>query len=495
VAKTYSTPKARAATLANNAPPQSQYCNTCCRDHHDPSGEEGPKFDPRRTTHTHYKIVNGGLVVANANEDYVEACRLIRVDGIFRVAADLNNEYFNLLRANNGDDVTKPAYQPTSTAASNYQSFVLDYLDKRIVIDGNINTYNDFLDIEVIKDLEILKNINDPDEIRIQLSNDFKWLHSRGLFIDYLEPDAIDKITNAKANCKTTLRGCVLPYVPFTSINLSELSNWTPISGPDIVVTNNDFSGGGSGTPVRGKVTPGSKPVKSEETAYSKIYTSNSGVAVLQLPIDDEESLATDKQVFNIGGGNDPGDSGSFGVNITGYSFGIASSGNPTISTKYSSTDCNPTSATVNPYNCTVSTVGVETTVTIGKYNYPDTTLARRVGFTGDITCTKTTGNNTESKTIAVNIAAATTNARPICRNFGPTMVNSGFTSLVANHGTGLETTTFTGIVSQDDVLEIAVTEETAVPATSYTCTFTKNANQVNAISDVSLTWDQDPCN
>jgi hypothetical protein len=74
-------------------------------------------------------------------------------------------------------------------------------------------------------------------------------------------------------------------------------------------------------------------------------------------------------------------------------------------------------------------------------------------------------------------------------------MVNSGFTSLVLGHGTGLETTRFTGIVNQDDVLQIAVTEEAAVPATEYICTFTKNANEVNDIADVSLTWDQDPCN
>ena len=43
--------------------------------------------------------------------------------------------------------------------------------------------------------------------------------------------------------------------------------------------------------PVRGKVTPGSRPVKATETANSTIYASNSGVAVLQLPIDNEEFI------------------------------------------------------------------------------------------------------------------------------------------------------------------------------------------------------------
>ena len=489
---TYTNPKARAATLAQDAPPQSQYCNTCCRDHHDPSGEAGPKFDPRRTSHVHYKIVNGALQVAGADDDYIEACRLIRVDGIFRVATDLSNDYFNLLRARN--DGTAAAYAPTSTAASNYESLVLDYLGSRIVNEGNATRYNMLLNAGALAALEFAWDINNPSEIPIQLGNDFKWLHSRGLFIDYLEPEAVDKITTIKADCKTSLQSCVLPFVPFTSINLSELSNWTPVSGPDIAVTNNDFSGGGSGAPVRGKVTPGSRPVKATETANSTIYASNSGVAVLQLPIDNEEILATDSQLFRIGG-SDPGGSGSFKVNITGYSFGIASSGNPVISTQYSFTDCNPSPSTVNPYNCTVSKVGLETTVSIGKYNYPDTTLARRAGFSGNITCTKTQAGSTESKTISVSIAPGTANARPICRNFGPAMVNSGFTSLVLGHGTGLETTRFTGIVNQDDVLQIAVTEEAAVPATEYICTFTKNANEVNDIADVSLTWDQDPCN
>ena len=46
-----------------------------------------------------------------------------------------------------------------------------------------------------VQALEATRSINDPDSISIQRTNDFKWLHSRGLFIDYLEPEALDKIT------------------------------------------------------------------------------------------------------------------------------------------------------------------------------------------------------------------------------------------------------------------------------------------------------------
>ncbi|MFM1783578.1 MAG: hypothetical protein RIS14_1331, partial [Pseudomonadota bacterium] len=391
MAKTYATPKARAATLANNAPPQSQYCNACCRDHHDPTGEDGPKFDPRRSTHTHYKIVDGALVEAGANDDYVEACRLIRVDGIFRVAADMNNDYFNLLRARN--DGTTGAYAPTSTATTNYQNIVLDYLGARIVNQGSPSAFNSLLASSAVQALEAARSINDPESISIQRSNDFKWLHSRGLFIDYLEPEAIDKITNAKSACNTsatTLQSCVLKYVPFTSINLSELTNWSPTSGTQLVVTNADFENSVNQTdPVRGKVVPGSNPTNnSNQTASSSIFSSNSGVALLSYTIDPDETTLNDSQVFAIGGGTPPNSGGTYQVNVTNYTFGSAASTYPSFTANPSAV-CNYSTGG-NPYNCTTGTVGA-TTLNITSYNYEGATVAyTATGGSSGISCSRT---------------------------------------------------------------------------------------------------------
>jgi len=491
------TPKAGAATIANNAPPQSQYCNTCCRDHHDPSGMSGPKFDPRRTTHIHYKIVNGALVAAGANDDYVEACRLIRVDGIFRVAADMNNDYFNLLRARN--DGTAGAYAPTTTATTNYQNIVLDYLGARIVNQGSTSAYNTLLTASAVEALEATRSINDPESISIQRSNDFKWLHSRGLFIDYLEPEAIDKITNAKSACDTsvtTLQSCVLKYVPFTSINLSELTNWSPTSGTQLVVTNADFANSVSQTdPVRGKVVPGSNPTNnSNQTAYSSIYSSNSGVALLSYTIDTDETTLTDSQVFAIGGGSPPDSGGTYQVNVTNYTFGSAASTYPSF-TANPSVVCNYSSGG-NPYNCTTSTLGA-TTLNITSYNYEGTKIAytATAGSSG-ITCTSKNGNKTATN-IGMSIPASSLNARRVCNNFAVSSVSAGTIGAVSNSGKGSESTAISWTTADAGVLDIGMTSESATQSTLLTCEFPNNLSPTNGstITDanLTLTW-SNPC-
>ncbi|MFZ9311206.1 MAG: hypothetical protein ACO24O_06880, partial [Arenimonas sp.] len=490
-------PKAGAATIANNAPPQSQYCNTCCRDHHDPSGVSGPKFDPRRNTHTHYKIVNGTLVAAGANDDYVEACRLIRVDGIFRVAADMNNDYFNLLRTRN--DGSAGAYAPTATATTNYQNMVLDYLGTRIVNQGSPSAYNTLLTASAVQALEATNNINDPDSISIQRSNDFKWLHSRGLFLDYLEPEALDKITNAKSSCDTsvtTLQSCVLKYVPFTSINLSELTNWSPTSGTELVVTNADFANSVSQSdPVRGKVVPGSNPTNNtKQTAYSSIFSSNSGVALLSYTIDTDETTLNDSQVFAIGGGSPPDGGGTYQVNVTNYTFGSAASTYPSF-TANPAVVCNYSTGG-NPYNCTTSTLGA-TTLNITSYNYEGAKVAySATGGSSGISCSKTTGNNVTTITnIGLSIPANSSNARRTCSNFAVSSVSSGTIGAVTNSGKGSESTAISVTTADAGVINIGMSAETSTNASLVTCTFSGNYNSNDTIPDnkVTLTW-SNPC-
>jgi type IV pilus modification protein PilV len=497
-------PKSGAASLANNAPPQSQYCDTCCRDHHDDSIATGkPKFDPRRTTHTHYKIVNGALVAAGANDDYVESCRLIRVDGVFRVAADMYNDYFNLLATKN--DGTATAYAPTTQATTNYKNIVLDYLDARIINQANSLLYNTILTNAAVTVLEIARSINDPTSITMKLSNDYKWLHSRGLFVDYLEQEAIDKITNAKDNCVSpaTLSSCVLRYTPFTSINMSELSNWSPLSGIQLVVSNNDFSGAGSGDPVRGKVIPGSNPTNNTtQIAYSTMNNSNSGVAVLPLAIDVDETTVSDSQNFAMGGGAPPVGTGSFSVNLNNYTFGQGSS-NPNVKTTYSVLDCNPTLSTVNPYLCTVSQIDVLSALTIGKYNYEGTKVAytATAGSSG-VTCTSVNGNKTATN-VGLTIVAGTANARRVCKNFTVATTSVGSIGAVGGtEGKGNETTTISGTFMNGTTINVGLTAGTDTPATITSCKFANNLYTGNATTitsptiasaDITLTW-SDPC-
>ena len=98
---------------------------------------------------------------------------------------------------------------------------------------------------------------------------------------------------------------CILKLLPFTTINLTELADWSPTTGP-LAVTNNDFSDSRSASePVRGNVTTNAKEAM-DSTVTSYARTSNSGLLDLSFdaisPAD--ATTLTDTQLFKVGGGD-----------------------------------------------------------------------------------------------------------------------------------------------------------------------------------------------
>jgi len=112
---------------ANNQ--QSSLCDSCCRDHHDgPTGQTGDSNDAfanvygpfkadgsgpdpteyvgtaRASDHKHYK--SDATTLAADGDKYLEACRLVRVDGFFRVAQDFRREDHFVFPADFLDDVS-----------------------------------------------------------------------------------------------------------------------------------------------------------------------------------------------------------------------------------------------------------------------------------------------------------------------------------------------------------------------------------------------------
>lgn len=326
-------PTAKWADISNRKTTESDRCTSCCRDHRDPSsGETGAKFDPWRTTHNHYKVdANTGLLGSVVTSGtYDEACRLIRVDGFFRVAADFRSDHMGILETNNSGTLTDKIennrpYAPKAAAKTNYQNFVLKYLDDRFSANTAYN-YNYPSYSVAASSLESAYSLNNPAEIDVTVeadaaTNDAKWLHSRGLYVDYIEPEALDIIKKYQTDCadKSTqlLRNtCVLPFVPFTSINVTELADWLAkrktSTDPDpavyvddstnIEVENNGFVNSINSTiPVRGDVYAGSAPViNASAYAYTYMGPSNAGLADFREVIDVDEVLLNDAQKFNI---------------------------------------------------------------------------------------------------------------------------------------------------------------------------------------------------
>jgi prepilin-type N-terminal cleavage/methylation domain-containing protein len=522
-------------TQADN---ESALCTSCCRDHHDQVNgvdvsNSGPKFDPRRATHAHFRHDASGALINVANSGvYEEACRLVRVDGVYRVTPDAYTDQVNLLETKN--DASSTPYVPTAQASSNYQDFALKFLDARIVNNGTSSTLNNSLTAATVAALEDpspvsspSKSVNVPSSITIDTGQQ-KWLHDRGLYIDYLEPEVIAAVIQAKTicaidngpgGCASSLakkESAVLRLIPFTSINLTEIANWTPAKpsdagGQDVLVYNNllkctvPSADGGPATgctatvngttvtidptrPVRGLVQKinVSAVAGDQPSVLASVFGSNSSLAVLTRTIDDNEGNAlTDHQNFVIAGGSGSGTTASYKVAILG-SYPLSSGARPVIDTSPASsyvyqsgaavsgfTLPNPISVTPNPV-----TFGVPVTMLMKGYNYALTTL----GESPSINCSGPSGTKTLTSSSTSNDLLA--GKQTVCKNYAVSAVNVNGTTVAgpfavqstgspgSPNGSMSEYTTINlPAISANDVVNITtITEADFLP--TATCTY-----------------------
>lgn len=410
----YTTPEkasSAATSGAKSGATQSPYCNICCQDHNDDGiASSAPKFTPRGD-HKHFKpfTVANGWEEAGGGDDYVEACRLIRVDGIFNVAADLSGDYFNLLKTVSMEDgpvaaQPRPPFtapyakpNPAKSAQDNYEAFALEYLQKRFVpgVAGTGSGYNDSTGATngiLPGSIATSHDLDDPlDPVEMDKKDGLKWLHARGLYIDYLEPPAVAAVNEARSNCKNSdgsaktgnaLRDCILRVLPFTSINLTELSRWSSTKSgtlAEIEVSNDFFSTSPSiEVPVRGMVTPKNPSDAFNPDGVATVGSSNSGVAVFAyIGPEDQAGEKTDKQAFTFKPGRTEPEGGSFKLVMA--RDGVAGTFAPlsTMQTGYTygarSDACTTTDGTF-PRTCTTrlsETLPAKITVRFGNYNEP----------------------------------------------------------------------------------------------------------------------------
>jgi type IV pilus modification protein PilV len=382
-----STPK------SGNSVTQSNLCTACCRDHQDPDDVEEPLVDPRRSSHDHY-LASDLVNAVTGGEDYNEACRLIRVDGIFRVAAEPYNDHFTLL-ATAGLSSSSPTTTITDAVPASgtgsmtvlYQNFVIAYLKARFV-DGT--TYNTVTDPTTVTGHS---GLQDPATATILSTSSPKYLHSRGLFIDYLSEEAIEAIDAVKAGCLITTctdaakQTAILKLLPFTSINLTELGNWSSSNSAKVSVSDLGFKTTvGQVLPVKAETNAANNANEGDQvTATAAIQRSSSGLAVVSKVFDDAElanNSLTDAQLFQIGTGQVGGGSDEqFFVTVTGtdvlavYTAVQGADLNFTFGSSTTCTEKGLQTNAYNPYTCvplsgTLS--GSSVPIRISNYNRTD---------------------------------------------------------------------------------------------------------------------------
>jgi len=515
--------------LPNNAIPQDLKCYQCCRDHHD-ANNSVIKFSPRRSAHTHFNI-SGNVLSQTATGPYWEVCRMIRVDGIFRVATDAFNDRENLVATDNSGDTPYPG----TTSEDNYAAFVLAYMDGRIVNNNTPSTYNSKLRVRSGADstaqgiidaavtvIENAHSLNNPTLLDIDKTNDFKWLHSRGLYVDYLEEDARDAIQAAKAACKGTdnnapdtdeeWEACVLPLVPFTSINTSEFGFWTTSDSTMLGVTIANFStvvdGTGATDPVKGKVTPGGSATQNDNPhpyGTGTVLDGNAGLASRDLAVNADEINISDKQDFDIQpSGNNGNTTGIVYMQIVAASgiFPTFSAGQePKLFYKVGanpSQGCGAVSPSStpgfpNPYTCNPPVpVDVAAKGVAQSYNYSP---VAKLSWSGTATCTKSNGRGAISLGMIPHERPSRQNLDvTVARDRGNWLVQNGTGKWCLRDNPAAETTTFDfADVKAGDYLIYTFTDETANPYpsvsnTDYTCIYSGNANAQDQ-STVNFQW------
>jgi len=248
---------------ANNQ--QSSFCSLCCRDHHDGgTGEEDVAGDPGRSRynafrsgvnyydsnfgslegdHKHYNRDRQGeyTVVDSDGDVYLEACRLIRKDGFFRVAQDLRQEGLNNFPASYLDDETE---------VSEYSGYVTDAVS---LYEDDIGA-NDLYEFGPPPSLTEAASMPTPlifpastlvTASRMQPGGVIEQqLRSRGIYIDYMSDDLRMKINcidmgGDGASCEVPNVTTALEIIPFYDVQLTWLARWNefPNNNP-VDVTN-----------------------------------------------------------------------------------------------------------------------------------------------------------------------------------------------------------------------------------------------------------------
>lgn len=256
---------------------QSYLCDTCCRDHHDGGRSVDPAvpdhgdtavntyvpFKPAsefvtsgtfRGDHKHYNRTRAGMIeAASSGDTYVEACRLVRQDGFFRVMQDFRREDLHVFPADFLDDTNEiDVYSDFVTgaasayAAASYPDYELNPpcigpspctiapapkqagYDEAIVVDdaGNPTQLPSWTTLPLwLSDLT--------------LSNS-QQLRSRGMYIDYLSYDLRTVLTNCVGDIPPTDDRCKsgdveldrtgstnrLELIPFFDVQLTKLTRW-----------------------------------------------------------------------------------------------------------------------------------------------------------------------------------------------------------------------------------------------------------------------------
>lgn len=226
---------------------QSDYCSRCCANHHDTNGS-AVNYSPLAGTaslagngaydHKHYRISGSDptvLVEASYGQDYLEACRFKRVNGIYRLVQDWRLKQINVFPNN-------------ALTASNALDAYVDYVIEAI----RYYVFEDELNLGTSLALPSLASSAVPS-LTLGVGGVDDSL-SRSIYLD-----KVNSVDGLAAHLSSLSAASIadpnylewLELIPFYEVNTTLLSLWNPTSSAIATVENQTVSE----TYLRGRIT------------------------------------------------------------------------------------------------------------------------------------------------------------------------------------------------------------------------------------------------
>ena len=375
--------------------PQSNFCLQCCRDHHD-GGDAAANdqlsdpgrslFNPFKSSsdyhptdtldgdHKHYSRNDLGelVVVESTGDEYLEACRLVRKDGFFRVTQDFRQEG---LFAFPGD------YLDSDSEISEYSDYVGDAATAFVAAVVGTTQYENnpptLLEPSVIFPASTYLNATELPNIK---GSNSQQLRSRGIYIDYLSDDLRlvinclgEKVLSAE-ECGADNALSPIEVIPFFDVQVTALARWNEYPANDPVdVTNEEILEDNAHS--RGLATrdPGGKGETAVET---NIHKGNIGITGTDPIIPADYGEFTDYYMYITSPSEPAAAPGADSIVVSGLFLSSLNDSNVAdLLISGSEARCGQTNS---EYACAIDAGAVNPTMTISNYTSTNTTTATR---------------------------------------------------------------------------------------------------------------------
>ncbi|HLF30674.1 MAG TPA: hypothetical protein VI566_06555, partial [Xanthomonadales bacterium] len=224
--------------------------------------------------HLHYfRNTAGGLTLATAHgADYMEACRMVRKDGFWKVGQDLRQEGLNVFPENYLDSTTEVTeYSGYITAAIDAYEVAIDGIDQYESAPPALTAPAD-MDPPVIFPASTSATAT---YLPTPLGNTSQQLRSRGIYVDYMTDKLRTIVDCLQAGgsgefCEAPHITTPLEIIPFYDAQLTWLSRWneSPVNNP-ADVTNQAIADNNTHSRGNALRTTGTGPSTVDATGHS----------------------------------------------------------------------------------------------------------------------------------------------------------------------------------------------------------------------------------